>query len=139
MLYLIHDDDGRITQSNKVFSPEGYDKQLHDAGVRFVKHDLKEVLPLDSHYVAGGELIPRGRMILRLNKRRFKADGIDASVIRGLPVPCDVTISVGEAVVDRQTATERELELSSTTPGVFKVLVEKFPYLPWTAEFEAVG
>jgi len=138
MLYLVHDDDGRITQSNRVFDPTGYDKLLHDENYKFVKLDVSTVLPLDSHYIVGSEVVPRGRMSLRVTKRRFKADGLDAAVIKNLPVPCEVTISVGEGVVDRQTATDRDLELSSATPGVFKVLIEKFPFLPWTAEFEAV-
>jgi len=80
------------------------------------------------------QLVREGRLaarpVLTISKTRIKADGVDAAVIEGLPVPCTVTIDGEDTVV-----TDGVVELTAAAPHSWSVSIrDPFPY----QRFEAV-
>lgn len=139
MLFLIPDGDGRITQANKVYDPEGYDKRLDDAGVKYVKVDHPGVLSPDEWMVSGGEPTERPRMTVSVVKVCIRAGDNDAAVITGAPKDVAFAVSVGGSPVWDGTLPDGELELSVPTPGLYQVSFKKWPYRDFNVTIEAVA
>lgn len=137
MLFLVHEDDGRITQSNKHYNPEGYDKVLADHGHKFVKVDSPRILPPDEHYIHAGTVRPRQAMPITVEGiMRAGKSGVTFS---GVPKPCQMTISVDGAQVHAETIVDGQAYLEAPVPGIYQVRLDAFPWLPWTADVECVA
>ena len=81
-----------------------------------------------THWVEGGEVVPRPAIEAVLSKTTIFADGIDAATIAGLPDPCVLSVD-GEV---REVA-GGEAGFRSSEPGTYEVAVAAWPYLPWSA------
>lgn len=139
MLFLIPDGEGRIMQANKVYDPEGYDKRLDDAGVKYVKVDHPGVLSPDEWHLPEGVLTERPVMAVAATKVRIRAGDNDAAVITGAPKDVTFSVSVGDSSVWSGTLPDGELELSVPTPGVYHVSFKKWPYRDFNVTIEAVA
>jgi hypothetical protein len=139
MLFLIPDGEGRITQANKVYDPEGYDRRLDDAGVKYVKVDHPGVLSPDEWMVSDGAPTERPSMAVAINKTLIKAGDNDAAILTGAPKDVAFSVSVGGSSVWSGTLPDGELELSVPTPGVYVVMLKKWPYRDFNVSIEALA
>ncbi len=132
MNYLIYNERGEIEQSTKVYDHDGYDELLHDRGMKFVKVESSAPLHMNDFWVSNNYLTARPEMPFSMNKLSFKADGVDATLIKGLPKPCRVTVIVTGNIklVDNEEITEGEVEISSPIAATYEVLVDAWPYKP---------
>lgn len=139
MLFLIPDETGRIMQANKVYDPDGYDNRLDDAGVSYVKVDLPGVLSPDEWMVSNGAPTERPIMAIAINKVAIKAGDNDAAVLTGAPKDVAFSVSVQGSEVWSGTLPDGELELSVPTPGIYQVVLTKWPYRDFGVTIEAVA
>jgi hypothetical protein len=137
MLFLVHDERGQITQSNKHYDHEGYDKVLADAGLKFIAIDSPKVLMPDDYYVKNGALRERQRMPVRIDRQIMKANKTGVT-LSNVPKPCRMTVSVGDLAVHTETIVDGAAYLESPVPGTYKILLDAWPYLPWTIQIECV-
>lgn len=140
MLFLVHEDDGRITQANKVYDPTGYGNLLRENGLKHIEIDTASVIPIDEHFILKGEVTRRPVMKLRVSKDRLLAGNNDASVIRGIPGGSRLSIVVeGHESVPliNEAMNDSVLEFSAPAPGVYVLTFEKFPYLTQTVRIFA--
>lgn len=140
MLFLIPDGEGRITQANKVYDPQGYDKRLDDAGVKYVKVDHPGVLSSDEWMVSDG-VVPTKRPTMRVSvsKTTIKAGDNDTAILTGAPKDVAFSVSVSGSSVWSGTLPDGELELSVPTPGLYHVSFNKWPYRDFSVTIEAVA
>lgn len=141
MLFLVHDDDGRITQANKVYSPDGYADQLRDLGLKHVVLQRDGIIPIDDFFIQAGAVSPRPVMKLRLIKDRIATGDNDAAYIRGIPHGARFTIVVdGHESVPLldDIINDTVMEFSAPAPGTYKITFEKFPYLARTLKITAI-
>lgn len=139
MLFLIPNEDGRITQANKVYDPEGYDRRLDEAGVSYVKVDHPGILSPDEWMISDGAPTERPTMDISLNKTAIKAGDNDAAVLVGAPKDVAFSVTVQGSQVWSGTLPDGELELSVPTPGVYQVTLTKWPYRDFGVTIEAVS
>ncbi len=142
MLYLIHE-NGRIIQSNKVYStdklPE-YEEVMRESGQQFIRLDAPGLINSDTFYVKDESVCPRPAMMIpELSKLQLKADGKDQIIISGVPKGARVNVMVGPYSILDASVDDGSIELISDTPGILKVTIEAFPFIPWTQQFEAVA
>lgn len=76
----------------------------------------------------------RPKQETRQGKGSISADGKDAFVLSGLPVPC--VVQIGE---HRYEVEDGGLEWSTLMPGTYHIRVEAFPFLDWDAEVIAIA
>lgn len=139
MLFLIPNEDGRITQANKVYDPTGYDRRLDEAGVNYVKVDHPGVLSPDEWMISDGAPTERPAMTIAINKTAIKAGDNDAAILTGAPKDVAFSVSVQGSEVWSGTLPDGELELSVPTPGIYQITFNKWPYQDFNATIEAVA
>lgn len=140
MLFVVHDDDGRINQCSKVYDPTGYGDRLTEAGHKWVsKPDAPALLPPEQWYVPSGVLTQRPIMPVIVSKTAVKAGGSDSAVLTGAPVNSAFGVSVGGVLVWSGTLPDGELELSVPTPGVYRVQFDLWPYQSFAVDIEAIA
>lgn len=131
--FHIHDEDGRITQSNKVFDAEGYDKVLHDLGWKFVQENSRHHAAIGEDYIRKGCREKCPPMRVSIDKTSFRVGESDAVKMTGIPrgaqmsvTPHGLTQPIWEAVIrsGRQ-------ELSVPAPGGYVIVITKHPYRAW--------
>lgn len=130
MLFLVHDEDGRVMQANKVYYPEGYAGQLHDAGYKFIEVDQNTVPETDKIYVKNSKVAVRPTMNIRSSADRV-ATG-KSVVVKGIPRGVMLTILLEgyEAVpLHREELLDTSLEFVPPQPGTYLITFEKFPYM----------
>lgn len=140
MLYLIHDDSGKISQANKVYHPEGYDSQLNELGMKFVKLNINGLLSSEDFYIHGGDVARRPEMQINRNKTVIQAGTNDAAVFSGIDVGTRVVVTIDgyestslfEATVD-----DGILEFSAPSAGSYTITFEKFPFITKTMKVVA--
>ena len=102
---------------------------------RIVFDDLTDVLEGqyndELYYVMGG--IPVPRPTFTPQKTELLADGVDETVVTGLPIPFIVDIDGEEYTVD-----DGSFEFSTTFPGTYKITPRTFPYRQQTIEVVAI-
>lgn len=89
------------------------------------------------HYVdvaAGSEpvIVDRPAMEVVITRDTVAADGIETASLVGMPRPCLVRVES-----DVYEVPDGRLDISFDLPGVYKLRVEAFPYLP--ADFEVTA
>ncbi len=137
MLFLVHDENGQITQSNKHYSPEGYDKLLTKFGYKFVAVESNHILMPDQHYIRSGEVLSREPMRITADRKSMRVGkGVTFS---GLPRSCRMTVSVGPHIIESAAVTDGEAYFESPVPGLFTLRFEAFPYIPWTRQIECTA
>ncbi|MBB4001604.1 hypothetical protein [Aurantimonas endophytica] len=135
-MIVIYNEDGRITQTiDDPVTPEVIDG-LERAGVRHVRvtpDQFDGLIDLfTGHHISEGCLTKRPVMEALVSKSDIKADGKHKAVIRGLPRPCVVRID-GQPI-ERKGGT---ITLTADVPATYRVEVDHWPYLPWSAEIVA--
>lgn len=144
MLFLVPDETGRIMQANKVYDPDGYDRRLDDAGVSYVKVDHPGILAPDQWMCSTRKdpIVPvhkRPPMRVSVDKVVVKAGDNDAAVLTGAPKDVAFSVSVQGSEVWSGTLPDGELELSVPTPGIYQIVLTKWPYQDFGVTIEAVG
>lgn len=131
---------GRFTQGNKHYDPDDkYEDQLHALGQKFIKRDIPGLLSPDEWYALDGEATERSVMAVKIDKTIIKAGGKDAAVLTGAPKDVSFNVFVGSDVVWSGTLPDGELELSVPAPGLYRIVLEKWPYQQFKVDVEAVG
>jgi hypothetical protein len=140
-LFAVHDATGMLTQANKVYDPEGYDKLLDDAGLTYVAVDTNTLPSFKDWYVnvSAKELIERPVMPIEINKTVIKAGGIDSALITGIPKNAKVVVAAVNTVlhtIDPLDATE--LEIAIPVRCVYRITISLWPFKDQTISIEAI-
>jgi hypothetical protein len=131
---------GRFTQGNKHYDPnDKYEDQIHALGQKFVKANIPGLLSPDEWYALDGEATKRPLMRVTIDKTTIKAGGNDAAVLTGAPKNVSFNVFVGSDVVWSGTLPDGELELSVPAPGLYRIVLEKWPYQQFKVDVEAVS
>jgi hypothetical protein len=136
-VFNIHDDDGRVTQSNKVYDPAGYDKILDQYGMRFVVSG-KDTSPhqiVERMFVDKGKLKERPRCKITISATTIKPG--EAFKIGNVPLGAMVTISTDGLTIFHDKTASRTIEVQIPVPCTYKVSVEAFPHIDFHAEVRA--
>jgi hypothetical protein len=145
VFYGIYDDEnsatpGRFTQGNKHYDPnDKYEDQIHALGQKFIKRDIPGLLSPDQWYALSGEATERPSMAVTVDKTTIKAGGTDTAVLTGAPKDVSFNVFVGSDVVWSGALPDGELELSVPAPGLYRIVLEKWPYQQFKCDVEAVG
>lgn len=139
MRFTIYDETGRLTQSNKVYSPEGYDKHLHELGHKFVAEEATAPRNLVTHHFHQGEIKERPLMAVSVSKAELKAGTGDAAVFRGIPPGTRVTIETGGMRILDELVPSTEMEISIPIPCIYKVTLHKWPHQDFVLELKALA
>jgi hypothetical protein len=139
-LFAVYEPTGQLTQANKVYDPEGYDKLLNDAGLTFVAVDTNTLPSSRDWYVnvTAKELIERPLMPIEVTKTFIKAGGADSALITGIPKQAKVMVAAAGAVlhtIDPLDATE--LEIAIPVPCVYHVTISLWPFKDHVISIEA--
>lgn len=102
---------------------------IHDT-CYFSAGEVKRRLP--SPIVSAGEVKQRQPLPATISKLSIAADDADRAVISGLPDPITVKIDGVEHYVGGGVLT-----ITSPMPAVYRVEIDHWPYLPWSAEVVA--
>lgn len=138
MFYAIHNEDGRITQANKVFDPSGYDHLLNDLGLSYAKRDCGHILPPDLWFVVNSQLRERPIMPVTVSATAIRAGGNDAVVLRGCPRGCRYQVSTGGVTPWAGTLDGEELEIAMDVPCLFRITLDLWPFRTFAVDIEAV-
>lgn len=145
MFYGIYESDdtatpGRFTQGNKHYDPDDrYEDQIHALGQKFIKRDIPGLLSPDEWYAMNNEAVKRQPMNISVSKTTIKAGVNDAAVIVGAPKEVSFNVFVGDSLVWNGTLPDGELELSVPVPGIYRVVLDKWPYRQFKIDIEARG
>lgn len=139
-VYSVHDEDGRITQSNKVFDDEqgAYGRLLAEREWTFLQHGGRSHADIAGQYVWHGELCNRPVMRIAVDKASIKAGGVDVARVRGVPRGAQVTVYHDRYELGSGIKDAAPVDIAAQTPGRLRVLVRKWPYQDWIGEVEAV-
>jgi len=130
MRLFYHDEDGRLTgQVAGAFTPDEL-ADLRTRGLLFVK--ASKTVAFGSSYVRRGRLARRPVAPVVIDRTEIPADGEAAATITGLPEPCQVLVD-GEPV----TVEGGRLELTADMPAIYSIVLDQFPFMPWSAEIVA--
>lgn len=120
----------RITGIHGVYPiPEMHEMLARD-GTHYIEFDIL----MDMHkindrcYVLDGHLEDRP-VIPALTVNVIKADGKEVIPIGGLPNPCVVKVDEAEYLIKGG-----QLDFAVDAPGTYKISIDQWPYLPWSAE-----
>lgn len=116
-MYYLYEHSGRLLAS-LIFNPEPESADDPRIALQVEANGAAGAVFFDgdegSHYVSNGEVLPRPQ----------NGAYLDGMTLRGLPVPCTISING----VDYE-CTDTDAELSFDQPGEYVVLVRAFPAL----------
>lgn len=135
MLFAIHDEEGRITQSNKVFDPAGYDDLLREHGHQFAAVEANSILSPDDWFVKAGSLAERPAMKVALRKSVVKAG--DVVRFSNIPTGSRALIIGAGTVLANEVVIGHTLEFPMPVPCSYTVTFSRFPYRDFTVQVEA--
>jgi hypothetical protein len=137
-LFAVHDATGQLTQANKVYDPEGYDKLLDDAGLSYVAVDTNTLPTFKDWYVSGKELTERPDLPIQVNKTVVKAGSDDSALITAIPTDASVQVIAAGSVLHSFTKLDADqLEISIPVPCSYTVIINLWPYKTWQTTIEA--
>ena len=135
-MIVVHSEDGRITQTLDGAVDPSVLTALDQRGVLYADIEFEQDGNLHElfsrYYVTDGRLTPRAAITPSVSTFEIHADAKDKAVIKGLPRPC--TVMVDGQPVERKGGT---ITLTADVPATYRVAVEKWPFLPWSAEIVA--
>jgi len=130
MRLFYHDDQGRLTvQASGAFTPEEL-ADFRARGEQFVL--VPDDASFGQSYVLDGELAARPVAPITINRTEIPADKRSKVKIGGLPDPCVVLVD-GKPV----TVEGGRLELTADMPATYSIVLDQFPFMPWSAEITA--
>lgn len=141
-LFAIYDkDSGNITQANKVYNPEGYDKLLDDRGLTYIKDTQAEHLCSFDHWmvdVSAQTLRERQTMTAIAAAPTIKA-GTNA-LITGIPKGASVSImGAGAVIYSIPSLDGDELEFPMPVPCKYQAVLTLWPWKDCVIDIEAVA
>lgn len=143
-LYAIYNPDGSISQANKVYDPDGlgYDKQLLDRGLSFIKDKTAEHLCSHDHWMVDtsvGALKERPVMPVTVQATTIKAGA--AAVLLNIPKGAAVSIIAAGSLIHTVAALPGdELEFNTeAVPCSYSVVLRLWPFKDCTINIEAVA
>lgn len=139
--YVVFDQNGGITQMNRVFDRKGYPDCLHDNAVSFLEVENLKGLDAETHHVEGTQVKERPQIYAVMTKRQIKANNVDAAIISPLPKTSKVTIFRNGIVMPGCAdlpLNDTSMEVTATQPGRYRVEVDAWPYQRADFEIEAV-
>lgn len=144
MLYVVHDENGQITQANKVWldpNEVDYDQLLKDRGLNFLKDGRANHLPSHEHHmvdVKSSELIERPVMLCHAAATMIKAG--TAVVILAIPQGAAIDIHAANASVHSiPQLWGDELEFNTEqAPCVYTITIRLWPFKDSIITIEAV-
>lgn len=132
---------GRIRHIATSYSPLLAD-MLREKGTSFI--DTTEAIPVDiqrSYVLVGGgsgggdDVRDRPVMPLSISGTTILANGHDAFVVLGIPPGATLSYDGSPAIPIGDTS----LEIAVDIAGTYTLLIECWPYMPWSGSFEAVA
>lgn len=146
MFYAIHDDDGRITQANKVFdstgygrNPKSYDQLLHEHDLQFAKNKSNAVLSPDKWWVTHRQLALRPVMPIVVSKTTIQAGDNDAVIFTRIPKGAQFRAMTGGFAFQEETIPVTRLEYSVPVPCVCRVTFDLWPFQTFSVDIEVVA
>jgi hypothetical protein len=86
-----------------------------------------------SFYMAADGVTERPALPVHLSRTEIKADGKRMATITGLPQPTTVVINDEAHVI-----ADGRLDLVSDMPAEYRITIDRWPYLPWSATVIAI-
>lgn len=144
MNFLIYDDKdsdrpGLITQSNKVFSPEGYHDVLRERGLNFAAIEHHTYLHPERFFIKDGEPVERPLMPVKVSKTTIRAGGSDAAIFSGVPKNATAICSVRGAVLGSAVIPTGIFDLPIPIPCIYHVTIALWPYQDFNVDIEAIA
>jgi hypothetical protein len=137
--FHIYGEDGRVLQSNKVYSPEGYEDRLREHGYdRFLAVQSDMLANPDQQYVRLGELCSRPEMPVQCERLDVRAGTSDCAVFSQIPDGCEMIVQTGGMNVWQQRVPGVYVEFSPPVPAVYSVIFRKWPYRDFIREVKAI-
>jgi hypothetical protein len=137
-LFAVHDATGQLTQANKVYDPEGYDKLLDDAGLSYLAIDTNTLPSFKDWYVRGKQLTERPEMPIQVNKTFVKAGSDDSALITAIPTAASVQVMAAGSILHSFAKLDADqIEISIPVPCSYTVIVNLWPYKTWQTTIEA--
>lgn len=141
-LFAIYNPDGSITQANKVYNPDGYDKLLLDRGLSFVADAKAEHLCSHDHWmvdVSDKSLVERPMMSAVADSTTVKAGS--TAVVSGIPKGAALDIFAAGSVihsVSSMPGTDLDF-ITDPAPCLWTIIIRLWPYKDCTINIEAVA
>jgi len=131
--FHMYDEEGRITQSNKVYDSEGYDKVLHDLGWKFVQENNPHHATIGRDFIHKGRREQCPKMRVSIDKTSFRVGEGDAVKIRGVPNGARITVTPRGMLQPIWDATLSAgwADLSVPAPGAYLISITKHPFREW--------
>lgn len=139
MFFAVHNEEGRITQGNKVYDPEGYEDLLREHNYKFVAANVPGLLLPDDWYVTSKELHQRPTMPIEVSKTTIRVGVNDSALFTNCPAKATFTVRASGAVIYSGTLDATVLEISIPVPCVYEVELNLWPYRTFTQRIEAVA
>jgi hypothetical protein len=135
--FTVHDERGRILQSNTVYDPKGYEDRLHEHGhSSFVRVDANRTHHPERHFVDGAKLRARPEMRPYISATSIKAGS--AVGVAGLYSGSVLSVSTGGLEIERVTVQSHRIFIPLPVPGVYTIAVEKWPHRRFQINVTAV-
>lgn len=142
-MYAVYDENGRITQANRVYDQPNYGRLLSDHAMPYAFNEQLGIVS-DEHWYVGGMEELRERPLLpdiSISKTIVKAGGVDVCVVRNVPPHAHVTITMNDGTMlwPRVLLDAREFEVPVYTPCTLIVTIDLWPYQDYRFTVEGVA
>jgi hypothetical protein len=137
-MFIIYDDKGAITQALQGPDPETYGASLTAMGVHWLFNPKLTGVDITGTYVRAGKIVRKPALRLKMNGRKIRADNQAAVHIRGIPPGASVRILVNGRDHRHLTVDDGELDICSSVPAIYTVIVSAWPFRNWTKDIEVV-
>lgn len=130
---------GQITMSQMVFDdPDGrYGRVLSEREMNFIGHDTPGHAQLDRHFVWQGELSERPYMFCKIDRKEIGIGEGDGARISNIPNGAHLRILAGGIEFFSEVIAGPKVDLSAPVPGIYTVVIHKWPYRDFTAQVVA--
>lgn len=144
MLYLVHDEVGRITQASKVYSHvKETEEQFRDLNIPFVMLEHPHLLSTDRWMIDMDTNGPtwvtdRPVMQVKVSKTIVKAGGVDTTVITGAPPHTEYEVQGAGGILFKGDLPNGEIEIGIPCVVVYSLLLRKWPWQDCVIQIQAV-
>lgn len=136
MLFTVHDEEGVITQSNKVYDPnpdpaigkKHYREVLAEQGMRHVETMHNAPIMPHHHFIKDGELHDRPHMQIRVSRREIAVGELDGVKFTRVPKGARVTVLTGGHVFIDERVDGDIVEYSAQVPAIYVFRFSRFPF-----------
>ena len=136
-VYNIYDETGRITQSNKLYNPEGYEASIRELGHNFVAHAGDAPNNIERFFIQSAVLTERPIMPITISKTEIQAGGSDAAVFLGIPKNAKITVTTSSMTIFSQAIPDTEFEVSIPVPCLYQITIDLWPFKTFATTIKA--